>query len=201
MFGDGLLVAPVLWHGMRTRGLSLPPGVWYDYWTGKRYKGGTRVDVEAPIDRIPIFARAGAVIPTQQVVQYVGQASIDPLTVTIFVADSARSLYYEDDGHSFDYKKGSYAKRLIELRTVGGRMEVVLGAVEGKYRIADRSLVVRLVGLEKAPTAVEVAGQSIPATAEADFARVSRGWRYDRASGSAWVKMQDVSTRQVTSFR
>lgn len=195
MFGDGLLVAPVLWPRMRTRGLSLPPGVWYDYWTGKRYQGGTRVDVEAPIDRIPVFARAGAVIPTQQVVQYVGQAAIDPLTVTIFVADSARSLYYEDDGHSFEYQKGSYAKRAIELRTKGGRMEVVLGAVEGKYRMADRSLVVRLVGLSTAPLAVEVAGHLVPLVSESDFSTVSSGWRYEQVSGTAWIKTRDHQSR------
>ena len=201
MFGDGLLVAPVLWPGMRTRGLSLPPGIWYDYRTGQRYQGGTRIEVEAPIDRIPVFARAGAVIPTQQVVQYVGQAPIDPLTVTIFLADSASYVYYEDDGRSFDYRQGIYAKRTIELRAKGGKTEVVFSAVEGKYGTSDRSLIVRLVGLEKPPTTVEVAGQPVPAAGEADFARVSSGWKYDRASGSAWIKMRDVTTRRVISLR
>jgi alpha-glucosidase len=201
MFGDKLLVAPVLWPGVRSRGLSLPSGVWYDYWTGKRYQGGTHVDVDAPIGRIPIFAREGAVIPTQQVVQYVGQAPIDPLTVTIFVADSSSYSFYEDDGHSFDYRNGNYAKRAIELRTKDGIAEVVFGEVEGKYLAPERSLVLRLVGLATAPSAVEIAGQTVPMTTEHDFVNLSTGWKYDQATGSVWMKMRDVPSRRVISIR
>lgn len=201
MFGDGLLVAPVLWPGVRSRGLSLPPGVWYDYWTGKRYQGGTHIDVDAPIDRIPIFARAGAVIPTQQVVQYVGQAPIDPLTVTIFVADSVSYSFYEDDGHSLEYQTGSYAKRVITLRSVSGKSEIVFGPLEGKYRVPDRSLVLRLVGLANAPSAVEIAGQTVPMRTEHDFANLSTGWRYDQATESVSMKMRDAPARRVISIR
>jgi alpha-glucosidase (family GH31 glycosyl hydrolase) len=85
MFGDDLLVAPVLWSGDRSRSLRLPEGQWYDYWSAKRLKGGSQVTVEAPLDRIPVFVKAGSIIPTQQVLQYSDQAPIDPLTLSIYV--------------------------------------------------------------------------------------------------------------------
>ncbi|MGB6032324.1 MAG: TIM-barrel domain-containing protein, partial [Bacteroidota bacterium] len=100
MFGDGLLVAPVLSPGARERNVELPAGLWYDFWTGEKHKGGNAISVPAPLDRIPLLARAGATIPTRQPVQYSDQSPINPLTIHVFLkysgADSME--YYEDDG-------------------------------------------------------------------------------------------------------
>lgn len=201
MFGDGLLVAPVLWPGVRSRSLTLPPGTWYNYWTGERLQGGTRVEVEAPIDHIPMFARAGAVIPTRQVVQYTEQAPVDPLTLTVFLAESGRSSTYEDDGISFDYQNGGYALRTIDVQMNGGQARVTIGKVEGTYRFKDRGLVVRLVGLEKAPGAVEVSGTSLPAVEGSGFEGSLRGWKVDKNTGTVWIKLRDSASQQVISAR
>jgi alpha-glucosidase len=199
MFGDGLLITPVLWSGVRTRSITLPKGEWYDYWTGKRYQGGNRVEVEAPIDRIPMFAKAGAIIPTQQVLQYSDQAPIDPLTLKVFAADNGRYEYYEDDGLSFEYQKGGFATRAIMLKRKDGQTQLTIGEVKGNYRYPDRSLVVQLVGVDDRPGTVKVSGESV-ASVPALESR-AKGWMYDAASRSLWVKFPDVRSEMVVAIQ
>jgi alpha-glucosidase len=83
LFGDDLLVSPVVKDGRAHWRVYLPKGVWYDFWTGRRYAGPAGVEVGAPLDRIPVFVRRGAILPTRPVVQYVSQAAFDPLTFEI----------------------------------------------------------------------------------------------------------------------
>lgn len=82
--GDHLLVAPVLEEGARRRRVTLPAGPWYDVWRDELVWGPTRLDVEAPLKRIPVFARAGAVVPTGPVMHYVSERTLDPLVLHIY---------------------------------------------------------------------------------------------------------------------
>jgi alpha-glucosidase len=199
MFGDGLLIAPVLWPGVRNRSITLPKGEWYDYWTGKRYRGGTRIEVEAPMDKIPMFAKAGAVIPTQQVLQFSDQSPIDPLTYTVFMADSAQSEYYEDDGRSFDYEKGVFAKRTIRLTHINGKPQLTIGEVSGSYRYPDRSVVVQLVGVDDQPSMVRISGEALPRVVALDSG--VKGWRYDAVAKCVWMKMPDVRSEMIVTVQ
>ncbi len=100
MLGEHLLVAPVLEPGAESRAVLLPRGLWYDFWTGKRYDGGDagkEITVPAPLDTLPLFVRAGAVIPLWPVMQYTGERPVDELTLRIFMGN-ARSALYEDEG-------------------------------------------------------------------------------------------------------
>ncbi|HEV8539101.1 MAG TPA: glycoside hydrolase family 31 protein, partial [Bacteroidota bacterium] len=115
LFGDALLVAPVVTPGDITRSVRLPGGTWYDYWTGKKYAGPNYVTVDAPIDRIPVFVKAGAIIPAQQIVQYSDQAPVDPLTVEVYPNRKSSTVLYEDDGKSFDYREGKYCLRTLSI--------------------------------------------------------------------------------------
>jgi alpha-glucosidase len=105
MFGDALLIAPVGEAGVTERDVYLPRGDWYDWWTGQRYAGGQSVAVAAPLQRIPIFARAGSVVPGWPVMQYTNERALDVLTLHVFPGDGA-SVLYEDDGQSLAYQQG-----------------------------------------------------------------------------------------------
>jgi alpha-glucosidase len=199
MFGDELLIAPVLWPGETKRELRLPEGMWYDYWTGKEYHGNGSVTVEAPINRIPIFVKSGAMLPTQQLLQYSDQAPIDPLTLTFYPADSSSSTYYEDDGHTFEYQNGSYWKRGIEQRRRAGSVGVTLGKVEGSYRPPDRSLMLEIVDMAKMPQKVQIAGRELQRTQTAPLQNVREGWSYDPASKVVRVKMRESSEERTVS--
>ncbi|MBI3788913.1 MAG: glycoside hydrolase family 31 protein, partial [Ignavibacteriales bacterium] len=177
LFGDDILVAPVLWRGETKRELRLPKGVWYDYWTNDRYDGGKNVTVNAPVDRIPMFVKAGSIIPSQQVVQYTDQAPIDPLTLTVYPAKGvSSSLYYEDDWHTFEYEQGKFFKRTITQTNTGRSVKLVLGEAAGSYVPRPRFLAVRFVDVSAEPRQVLIGGEKISKTDEARLLSSKQGW-------------------------
>lgn len=100
MLGPNLLVAPVVEPGVEARAVLLPKGLWYNFWTGKRLDGGSggvAVTVPAPLDVLPLFVRAGAVLPLWPVMQYTGERLVDTLTLRVYMGQG-RSILYEDKG-------------------------------------------------------------------------------------------------------
>jgi len=114
----------------------LPAGSWYDYWTNKKYAGGTMISVEAPLDTVPMFVRAGAIIPTGPPLNYVGEKPVDTITLNVYPDDmgAASTTLYEDDGLTPAYKNGNFRRTKIIVR--GG--EALTGPVEGTYNPGPR---------------------------------------------------------------
>jgi alpha-D-xyloside xylohydrolase len=110
MFGPALLVAPVTEYQARTRAVYLPAGAgWYDYWTGKAAAAG-EVKASAAFDAIPVFVRAGSIVPYAPAMQYVGEKASDPTTVWVYAGANGAFDLYEDQGTTFDYEKGAFAE-------------------------------------------------------------------------------------------
>ncbi|MGB3626560.1 MAG: TIM-barrel domain-containing protein, partial [Henriciella sp.] len=136
MFGPSFLVSPVHEFGARERRLYLPAGTdWYDFHTGERRAGGAWVDVPAPLGDMPLFVRAGAVIPTGPDIQHTGENPDGPVTLLVYAgADGAFSLY-EDDGLSYDYESGAWSRLPITYDDT--TRTVTIGAIEGNYRAGE----------------------------------------------------------------
>src|SRR5690349_13329002 len=119
MIGEDLLVAPIVKPDVTSRLVYLPAGSWYDYWTNKKYAGGTMISVEAPLDTVPMFVRAGAIIPTGPSLNYVGEKPVDPITFNIYPdnAGTASTTLYEDDGLTPTYKDGNFLRTTITFRS------------------------------------------------------------------------------------
>jgi alpha-glucosidase (family GH31 glycosyl hydrolase) len=115
MFGPAFLVAPVVEKGSRTRQVYLPDGEWYDFWTDHKYSGKQWVTVPAPLGSIPLFVRAGSIIPMGPVLQHVFEKPTDTLEVHIYPGGPGQFTLYEDDGLSFDYESGRYAKTILHV--------------------------------------------------------------------------------------
>ena len=119
MFGDNILVAPVVEQGARHRLVYLPEGDnWIDYWTKKEYKGGQYIIKEAPLDICPIYIKVLSIIPIGKEQNYIGEKENDTLTLDIYLGETDGEImytHYLDDGESFDYKNGILNKYDIKV--------------------------------------------------------------------------------------
>jgi alpha-glucosidase/alpha-D-xyloside xylohydrolase len=107
--GRNLLVAPVVEPGLTSRQVYLPHGDWYDFWTGERLAGGGReISRAVDLETLPLYVRAGTILPLGPVKQYTGEPTDLPLSISIYSGIDASFLLYEDDGSSFNYRKGEW---------------------------------------------------------------------------------------------
>jgi alpha-glucosidase len=193
MFGADLLVAPVVTEGDMKRSVDFPPGTWYDFRSGVPVEGGNSVTVDAPVRVIPVFARAGSVIPTQQTVQYTSQAPISPLTLCAFPprpGTESFSPYYEDDGSSYGFTKGEYYRRVFRQSADGGTRTLTLDAVEGSYVPPPRPVLVRFMGCQSSPSTVRLGDTELDHV-EHLSGRGAPGWAYDGPNTSVIVSFPD----------
>jgi alpha-glucosidase len=193
MFGPDLLIAPVLSEGDVTKSVALPRGAWYDFYSGARAEGGKSVTVDAPLGRIPVFARAGSVIPTQQTVQFTAQAPIAPLTLNAFPPDSGAesvSPYYEDDGTTFDYARGVYYRRAFHQSAGAQTRTLTIDAASGTYVPPPRSITVRFTGCPTPPRGVQIGARKLDRTGQSQGGG-DTGWTYDAPAGTLLLTFPD----------
>ena len=107
LVGENILVAPVLEQGVTKRMVYLPEGTWYDYWTGERIEGKQYILKDAPIDVCPMYIKAGSILPTYEVVQYVGEKPYHQLTLLVTPGEGAYE-HFQDNGEDYAYKEGIY---------------------------------------------------------------------------------------------
>ena len=160
--GQDLLVCPVLTAGAKSLGIYLPQGDWYDFWTGKHYAGGKKYRVKVKAKRLPIFARAGAVLPTVDVVQHTAAlAQVDTLHLSLFLAAGGAGAVYWDAGEGYGYRVDQYTERTYSF-TRAGNAVTLTQKTEGSYNASFRYANIRLVGLTHAPGRVTVDGELLP---------------------------------------
>jgi alpha-glucosidase len=140
LIGRYLMAAPILKPGQTARQVYLPEGVWYDWWDGYRFEGGRYILADAPLNRMPLYVRAGAVIPMGPAMQYVGEKPLEPLSLHLFPGDQAEFTLYEDDGISLDYTEGKFVTTRYQLRGDDHTAELEIFEREGNYEVPVRSL-------------------------------------------------------------
>jgi alpha-D-xyloside xylohydrolase len=110
MCGPSLLVTPVTDYKARTRSVYLPATTgWFDFYSGKYYAGGQQLAVEAPLERLPLFAREGSIVPFGPALQYAAEKAADPITLYIYTGRDAQFTLYEDENVNYNYEKGAFA--------------------------------------------------------------------------------------------
>ncbi len=148
MFGRSLLVSPITEPGVKTWQTYLPPtkGGWYDLHTSQLYQGGKTVSVAVDETRIPVFVRAGSILPYGPASQYATEENNGTLEVRIYPGADATFTLYEDDGCSTDYLQGKYSR--ITFTWDDSSNQLVIGSREGKYKgnTAKRMLKVSVIG-------------------------------------------------------
>ncbi len=117
MFGPAFLVAPVTTYQARDRQVYLPQNNagWYDFWSGAQSPGGQSIDAAAPYDAMPLFIRAGSIIPFGPDLQYTQEKPADPITLYIYAGADGDFSLYEDDGLTYGYEQGSVRADSVPL--------------------------------------------------------------------------------------
>ena len=180
LFGDGLLVSPVVQPGQTSKRIYLPAGRWTDWFSGKVYPGGQTITVA--IDSkgwgdIPLFVRDGAIIPTQPVMDYVGQRAVPEVTVEAFpAATPTHFTYYDDQGDNYDYERGAYFAQTLSIQRTGDGASVTTAAAEGSYAPQLKTWLFKVHG--GAATAVSADGIALPRAASLAALEAGRadGW-------------------------
>ncbi len=173
MFGPAILVSPVTEPGATKRHVYLPKANWYDFWTGKAVDGGGAIDAAAPIDRMPLFVRAGSLVPMGPDVQYAAEKPADPIELRVYPGADGHFTLYEDENDTYDYEKGQFATIAFGWDDANGTLTI--GERKGNFpgMLAERTFHVVFVGaghgagIEPTATAdktVKYSGQQISVT-------------------------------------
>jgi alpha-D-xyloside xylohydrolase len=132
MFGPALLVNPVTGAGENSRTVYLPAATgWYDFWTGERVSGEQTLDAAAPLDRIPLYVRAGSIVPMGPEREYASEKPDAPIELRIYRGADGSFVLYQDQGDSYAYEHGAYA--IIPIRWEESSSTLTIGARQGSF--------------------------------------------------------------------
>jgi alpha-D-xyloside xylohydrolase len=132
MFGPAFLVAPVSEYQARSRPVYLPAGArWYDFYTGTSFDGGQQIAAAAPLARMPLFVKAGSVVPVGPDIQYTNEKPSAPLTLFVYTGANGRFDIYDDDGLNYGYQRGEFARIPVSYDDASGSLTI--GARQGSF--------------------------------------------------------------------
>jgi len=131
LFGPALLVNPVTEAGAATRHLYLPEAKWYDFWTGTSVQGGRTIDAPAPMDRLPLYVRAGSILPLGPDVEYAAEKPAYPLELRVYAGANGSFTLYEDENDTYNYEKGAFAT--ISMQWEEKSKTLTIGARSGSF--------------------------------------------------------------------
>ncbi len=132
MFGPAFLVAPVYEYGARTREVCFPEcGGWYDFYTGEFREGGTVATVEAPYERMPLYVRAGSIVPLGPDMQYSDEKPASEIDLYVYAGDNGEFTLYEDENVNYNYEKGLFS--MIAFSYDEGSRTLTIGQRQGEF--------------------------------------------------------------------
>lgn len=144
MFGPALLVSPVTEAGATSRSVYLPPAVtWYDFWTGEQQAGGQRIQASAPLEKLPLYIKAGSILPMGPEIEYTRQKPGAPIELRIYRGADGSFNLYNDEGDNYNYEKGAYS--VISIRWNEETKTLTLGARIGQFPGMPQKRIFRVI--------------------------------------------------------
>jgi alpha-glucosidase (family GH31 glycosyl hydrolase) len=191
MFGKEFLVAPIA-DSAAEKEVYLPPGEWIDYFTGQKYAGDKTIREKYPLDRMPLFVKAGSIIPMQPNMAYSDQKPLETMVVDVYASDKGSFSLYEDDGNSLEYKTGKSAWTPLAFTKAGGKTEVSVGPTKGAYtgQPATRAYEVRVHGVTK-PGSVTVNNKKV------EMGTGKEAWSWDKDKSVVTVTVEARKLRET----
>jgi alpha-glucosidase len=155
-----ILVAPVVEKGATCRKVYLPDGLWYDFWSGTPVMGGQEVPRYVDLSTLPLYVRAGAILPLDPVRQYVDEPTDHPTTLNIYSGADGTFVLYEDDGISLDSLKDRAVRTRFRWNDLERKLVIELLPGSGSWPSPPRQFEVRVIP-RGGPQRVEYAGQRV----------------------------------------
>ena len=215
LLGRELLVAPVYRSQAATRGwrrdIHLPQGRWFDYWDGRQVTAGAQgmqIDRQVELKTLPIFVRAGAILPMYPEMLFDGEKPLDEVTFDLYPQGESHYTLYEDDGNTRRYQQGESSEQAITVQAPAqgsGIVTVHLDGVKGQYagQLSQRRYALRVLGRQR-PNAVQLDGRALPFIADRKaFATANEGWTFDANDrrGTIFVRMAAGDIRTAHDIR
>ena len=187
MFGEEILVAPVVKKGARIRTLYLPDGEWIDFNDrGSCFAGGQWITVDAPLNVIPMFVRKGSIIPRMPVMNHTREHKVYPVTFEVFpAAEGGKASFslYEDQGEDLGYQRGEYRLTPVSCSTGADHCEIVIGERQGKgYETVGSREFIFDIYAGRTPKSVLLDGAK---------ARKGKVWTTDKKNGMCSLHLPD----------
>ena len=167
LFGRDLLVAPVTTEMLDAEEVALPPGDWYDFWSGARHAHDEKIQLHPRLDEMPLYVRAGAIVPMQSVVQNTGETPDGPLQLHIYPGEDCRGSLYQDDGHSFAYQKGEVLRIHYSCAVSPSSISIASGVEKNRYKPWWNSSALTVYGAAGTPKEVRINDRPV------------QDWRFD----------------------
>lgn len=189
MFGDNFMVAPVTTKGAITRSIYLPEGTWFNYYTGEKFAGKSYHHVVAPLETIPLFVKAGSIIPMQPEMIYTGEKPVDVITLDVFPFGDSKYDLYEDDNLSSDYKTGKFAVTKITSSLKENALELNIAKPEGLFKPSKHRYLAKIHWNGKAaPKSILENGIKVTLVNAFEQLNQKPGWFYEEKSHVIWIK-------------
>jgi alpha-glucosidase len=186
LFGSDFFVAPVTTEMVDAEEISLPPGDWYDFWTNTRLSSKEKFSLRPRLDEMPLYVRAGAIVPMQPLVQHTGEKPNGPLELRVYLPASTpgndcRGTLYQDDGHTFAYQKGEILRISYSCQVSNGSVTVTSSTEKNAFQPWWKSAKVTLYGAVAAPKEVRIGDEVI------------HEWRYDGLAHAVMLTVPDAA--------
>ncbi len=186
LFGRDFFVAPVTTDMVDAEEVSLPPGEWYDFWTSTKLSRKEKLTLHPRLDEMPLYVRAGAIVPMQPLVQSTGEKPNGPLELRVYLPDSAssgdcRGSLYQDDGHTFAYQRGEVLRVNYACRVSSSAVSITANIEKIAYQPWWKNARLSIYGSAAGPKEVRIGEQT------------THEWRYDSLAHAITLTVPDAT--------
>ncbi|MFW5987841.1 MAG: glycoside hydrolase family 31 protein [bacterium] len=164
MFGDSIMLAPVYQPDKDKRMLYLPEGNWIDFWTKEVYQGQKHIIIDAPLDTMPIFIKAGSILPLNEKLNYIGEKEIECLELNVYLNEAnnfGSYQLYDDDGISYNYENGVYNITKFDYQYTDNQIIFNINSIEKNYQQEFKDYKMIFNNLNKNPLNIYVDGNQL----------------------------------------
>jgi len=180
LFGQDLFVAPVVTEKVDALDVHLPPGDWYDFWTADVHTSKDHISLHPGLAEMPLYARAGAIVPMQSVVQSTNEKPEGPLELRVYMGDDCHGSLYEDDGLTFAYQNGKYLRINFSCDVTPQDMTVTSSVAKNGYKPWWNRMQLEIYGAAAAPKEVRIGDTLI------------HDWRFDARAHCITLTVPDA---------